>query len=643
MLDGVGAFVHVPVVPVRQAAEIVQGQRQALGQGGAAGLRRVTVGAAQPLVGLRAVAQGLFQHPLQIAVIAVLVGRAHGAGGVVAAHQRHIAAAGVFQGGDLRQQRLDHAGVPGVHQRHFRLGVVLAVAVPVAPEGAAVHPGLHHLDHRGLVAGHRRALQQGQGLGQHFLAAQIHHRGVAHRFHHIGAGHVALLHQVPQAHIEHVVAVGRTVGGVGVGGPPVAGGAVVPTGQIAARRVGVVGVRFQVDKALPVELAVAPAGQLRVHPGRAARIEPGMEKGDVAVVDVEPVETTGGVIEHLLEAAHVMDVVAGRLHEGQGGIQLGEIGAALAGQRHRLAGHGGEADHRAVLGGADHPALHRHVLADGGRVVGGHRQVPARRPGVVDHIEGPALAAHLVAAFTVGRCFAGLTQPHHPHVSQVRAAGGGAPGEIRAAPDHHIGQAGEGHATGIDVAAVHRHFQQQLGHEVAGLRAEHRQRPAAGTVFRVQQQGVGDGVGEAVAQTRHAAGKMAHPLTHRQPLGVTQFAGQGGGLGGVAPQFVRFNGDPRPAGRQRRLGGRQVGRRQRQQAAEQFADRVQQAAHGAGAGQRRYIAERGGAGGLAGTAAGLGGQRLVALEGAGVEQHRPREAAGQFAGQRAQGVVDLRR
>ena len=559
VLNGVHAFVHVPIVPVRQAAEIVQGQREAFRQGGAAGLGAVVVRAAQPLVGPRAVAQGLLQHPLQVAVVAVLVGRAAGARRIVAAHQGHVAGGGVFQGGDLRQQRLDHAGVPGVHQRHFRLGVVLAVAVPVAPVGAAVHPGLHHFHHRGLIVGQRRALQQCQGLGQHFLAAQVDHRRVAHGLDHVGAGHVALLHQIPQAHVEHVIAVGGAVGGVGVGGPPVAGRAVVPAGQIAAFRVGVVGVRLQVDEAPPVELAVAPAGQLRVHAGGAARIEPGMEEGDIAVVDVEPVETAGGVVEHLLEAAHVVDVVAGRLQERQRRIQLREIGAALAGQRHRLAGHGGEADHRAVLGGADHAALHRHVLADGGRVVGGHRQVPARRPGLVDHIEGPALAAHLVAAFAVGRRLGGLAAAHHAHVGEVRAAGGGAPGEIRAAPDHHVGEAGEGHAAGVDIAAVHRHFQQQLGHEVAGLRAEYRQRPAAGAVLAVEQQGVGDGAGEAVAQARHAFGQLAHPFTHRETLGVAQRAGQGGGLGGVAPQFVDLDGDPRPAGRQGRFAGRRVG------------------------------------------------------------------------------------
>ena len=196
---------------------------------------------------------------------------------------------------------------------------------------------------------------------------------LAHGFDHIGPSHVALLHQIPQAHIKHVVAVGGAVGGVGVGRPPVTRRAVVPTGQVAAFRVGVVGVGFQVDEALPVELAVAPAGQLRMHAGGAVRIEPGMEKGDVAVVDIEPVEAAGGIVEHLLEAAYVVDVVAGRLQERQRGIQLGEIGAALTGQRHRLAGHGGEADHRTVLGGADHPALHRHVLADGGGIVGGYR------------------------------------------------------------------------------------------------------------------------------------------------------------------------------------------------------------------------------------------------------------------------------
>ena len=87
MLDLVLGFVHVPAVHAGDAAQFCYGLVEAVGQGAAAGGQVIAAGAAQGPVGAGAGARGLFQHPLQITVVAIVVGGAAGTGFVVAAHQ----------------------------------------------------------------------------------------------------------------------------------------------------------------------------------------------------------------------------------------------------------------------------------------------------------------------------------------------------------------------------------------------------------------------------------------------------------------------------------------------------------------------------------------------------------------------------
>ena len=241
-------------------------------------------------------------------------------------------------------------------------------------------------------------------MGNDFLAAQVHGGRIAHGFYHACPGDAAFFHQLLQAHIKDVVAVGGAIGGVGVRSPPVTGRAVVPAGQVATFRIALLGMRLLGQEAVPVVLAVAPAGQFRVDAVGTLGVVAGMEEGDIPVVDIEPVEAARGVVEHVVETLHIVHLIAGGLHEGQRGIQFSKVGAALAGHCHGQAGHGGKANHRAVLLGADHAALDGFVLSDCLRV-GGGGQVPAGHPFFVDHIEGFALAVDLVAAFTVGGGF----------------------------------------------------------------------------------------------------------------------------------------------------------------------------------------------------------------------------------------------
>ena len=81
------------------------------------------------------------------------------------------------------------------------------------------------------------------------------------------------------------------------------------------------------------------------------------------------------------------------------------------------------------------------------------------------------------------------------------------------------------------------HFQQQLGHKVAGLRAEHGQWLAAGGMLRIEQQGIGHDAGETIAQPLNAGfdgGDTLHGLLLLL-LGESVFAGpQCGQLTGQA-------------------------------------------------------------------------------------------------------------
>src|SRR5690554_158350 len=83
---------------------------------------------------------------------------------------------------------------------------------------------------------------------------------------------------------------------------------------------------------VPVVAAITPGWQIGVHAFGAPGVLPGVNEADVLMIDIEPVEAAGGGIEYFAKALLVEYIVACCAQERQRGVQLSEIGAALAGQ-----------------------------------------------------------------------------------------------------------------------------------------------------------------------------------------------------------------------------------------------------------------------------------------------------------------------
>ena len=251
--------------------------------------------------------------------------------------------------------------------------------------------------------------------------------------------------------------------------------------------------------------------------------------------------------------------------EADGRVDLVLVGRAQHRVEHLLALVGAAAGDEAEL-----RALGVQRLRAGRRLVG-----QVRRPGVLalQHLDRQALPAEAV----VRR----VAQRHREGVDDVLAGGGGAPGVVAAVAELDVEvHAREGDALGVDARAVEVLLHEDLRGEVGDLRAEDRERVAAGRVGPRDEQRVG------------------HRLGQRAELGQAQAAGQ------RRQRAAR----QRRRARQRRGPGQRRGARQRQVAARQQP---------AGRGRRRRRArdlerlERARVGRLLGALRALLGLRLV--------------------------------
>ena len=181
--------------------------------------------------------------------------------------------------------------------------------------------------------------------------------------------------------------------------------------------------------------------------------------------------------------------------EADGRVDLVLVGRAQHRVEHLLALVGAPAGDEAEL-----RALGVQRLRAGRGLVG-----QVRRPGVLalEHLDGQALPAEAV----VRR----VAQRHREGVDDVLAGGGGAPGVVAAVAELDVEvHAREGGALGVDARPVEVLLHQDLGGEVGHLRAEDRERVAAGRVGARDEQRVG------------------HRLGQRAELGQAQAAGQRG-------------------------------------------------------------------------------------------------------------------
>ncbi len=161
------------------------------------------------------------------------------------------------------------------------------------------------------------------------------------------------------------------------------------------------------------------------------------------------------------------------------------VGGAQGGVRDGLAAHRGAVGDDAVAG-----APHLHPVGALRRRVG-----DGRLPGVgaLQLLHGGAGAAvEVVRGVLGGGRAVGLAQVDGVGVGDVLARRGGAPGVVLAAAhlDVHA-DAGEGDPPGADAGALELLEHHQLRGEVAGLRAEDRDRVAARRAPAGDQQGVG--------------------------------------------------------------------------------------------------------------------------------------------------------